>query len=112
MNRKLLPALLAMSWAAIWLAATPAVATGVGIGCGATITVDTTLTNDLRDCHGIGLVIGADHVHLDLHGHTVDGDGVGDFEGIQAVGHAGIEVEHGTISDFVEGIVVLGGSGV
>src|SRR4051812_38351767 len=112
MTRKLLAAVMAMSCAAIWMMPSSAGAKGAGIGCGATITVDTTLTNDLWDCHGIGLVIGADHVKLDLNGHTVDGDGVGDFEGIQPKGHSGISVEHGAISDFVEGIAVLGGSDI
>src|SRR6185436_1001284 len=58
-------------------------ATVAPITCGATITVDTRLRSDLRNCPGIGIVIGADDVRLNLNGHVVDGDGIGDFEGIQ-----------------------------
>ena len=46
------------------------------VTCGETITVDTRLRNDLVDCPGIGIVIGADDVRLDLNGHLVDGDGI------------------------------------
>lgn len=77
------------------------------VQCGDTITTDTTLTNDLVDCPGLGLVIGADDVTLDLNGHTVDGNGVADFEGIQAIGHDGVTIKGGTIRDFVEGVALI-----
>ena len=41
-----------------------------------TITKDTKLANNLTNCLGNGIVIGADDITLDLNGHTVDGDGV------------------------------------
>src|SRR5438309_12014566 len=41
--------------------------------CGTVITKDTTLQADITGCTGDGLVIGADHVTLDLNGHTVSG---------------------------------------
>lgn len=77
------------------------------VQCGDTLTTDTTLTNDLVDCPGLGLVIGADDVTLDLNGHTVDGNGVADFEGIQAIGHDGVTIKGGTIRDFVEAVAVI-----
>jgi parallel beta-helix repeat protein len=77
------------------------------VACGATITVDTRLGNDLSDCPGIGIVIGADDVRLNLNGHVVDGDGIGDSEGIQVQGHRGITIENGSVRDFVEGVAVL-----
>jgi large repetitive protein len=80
---------------------------GVPVACGQTITTSTVLGNDLRDCPGIGIVIGASGVTLDLNGHTVDGDGVGDFEGIQAIGIDRVTVRNGTVRDFVEGIALL-----
>jgi parallel beta-helix repeat protein len=60
------------------------------VSCGQTITRDTVLRQDLVDCVGPGLVIGADGVTLDLGGHTVrgaahvdrfqcEGDGTGGF---------------------------------
>jgi hypothetical protein len=39
--------------------------------CGDTVTQDTTLTADLLDCPGDGLVIGAPGITVDLGGHTV-----------------------------------------
>ena len=82
-------------------------ATVAPITCGATITVDTRLRSDLRNCPGIGIVIGADDVRLNLNGHVVDGDGIGDFEGIQVQGHRGVTIENGSVRDFVEGVAVL-----
>jgi parallel beta-helix repeat protein len=43
------------------------------VSCGQTITKNTVLRQDLVDCVGPGLVIGADGVTLDLGGHTVQG---------------------------------------
>jgi parallel beta-helix repeat protein len=77
------------------------------VQCGDTITTDTRLTNDLVNCPGLGLVVGADDVTLDLNGHTVDGNGVADFEGIQAIGHDGLTIKGGRIRDFVEGVAVI-----
>jgi hypothetical protein len=45
------------------------------VGCGDTITTDTTLESDLVDCPNNGIVIGADNITLDLNDHTIDGDG-------------------------------------
>jgi parallel beta-helix repeat protein len=79
----------------------------VTVSCGQVITRDTTLANDLTNCHTIGLVVGADDVTLDLNGHTVDGDGVADFEGINVDRHDRVTIRNGTITDFVEGVAVL-----
>ena len=43
------------------------------VSCGQTITKDTTLDNDLIECPGDGIVIGADRITLDLNGHTITG---------------------------------------
>src|SRR3954471_11579483 len=106
--------------AAVYLALAPgAQATqAVHVSCGETITKDTKLANDLVDCPGNGLVIGADGITLDLNGHTIDGDGDG-FDscatgatdcdaGVDNTGHARITVTHGTIREFVEGVAVEG----
>ena len=45
------------------------------VGCGDTITTDTTLDSDLVNCPNNGIIIGADNITLDLNGHTIDGDG-------------------------------------
>jgi hypothetical protein len=53
----------------------PAVAQAERVSCGQVITRDTVVSNDLVDCPGSGLVIGADGVTLNLGRHVLDGDG-------------------------------------
>lgn len=104
-------------------------ATAVPIECGQVITVDTTLSNDLIDCPGNGIVIGAENITLDLNGHTVDGDGVPvescpadepcdggivntairDGRPFNGPGHNGVTIKNGTVRQFAEvGVYVLG----
>ncbi|MFL5779887.1 MAG: right-handed parallel beta-helix repeat-containing protein, partial [Thermoleophilaceae bacterium] len=108
MRRSSAPGLLVTA-AALSLGVAPAAlaAKPVAVSCGQVITRDTTLANDLRNCHTIGLVVGADDVTLDLNGHTVDGDGRADFEGINVKRHDRVRIRHGTVTDFVEGVAVL-----
>ncbi len=77
------------------------------VRCGTVITADTTLANDLANCRGIALIVAANHVKLDLDGHTVDGDGVADVEGIQVDGQHDVTISNGRITDFVEGVAIL-----
>ena len=71
------------------------------VSCGQVITQDTRVDNDLIDCPGDGLVIGADDVTLDLNRHTIDGTGVGIgvLNGVfgGAEGHERVTVENGTV---------------
>jgi hypothetical protein len=77
------------------------------VGCGQTITSDTTLDSDLLNCPADGIVIGADHITLDLNGHTIEGDGI-DFvtntAGVKNAGHADVTVKGGTIRSFARGV--------
>jgi parallel beta-helix repeat protein len=66
-------ALAAIVVGVLTLGAGPALASH--IGCGDTVTTDTTLDSDLIDCPNNGIVIGADGITLDLNGHRIDGDG-------------------------------------
>jgi parallel beta-helix repeat protein len=88
------------------------------VGCGDTITADTTLHKDLVDCPNNGVVIGADGITLDLNGHLVDGDGAPaagcdpetepcDF-GLLNDGHDGVTVMHGRVRQFDVGALVGG----
>jgi parallel beta-helix repeat protein len=43
--------------------------------CGDTLTSSHTMTYDLINCAGHGIVIGANGIILDCQGHTIDGDG-------------------------------------
>jgi parallel beta-helix repeat protein len=83
------------------------------IRCGQTITRDTTLHRDLRNCPNKGIVIRADDVTLDLNGHTIDGDGklvkpcprhVACDVGVFNDGHDGITVRHGSVREFAIGV--------
>jgi len=74
--------------------------------CGATIDVSTKLTSDLTGCAGTGLTITADHVLLDLNGHTISG--TGNATGV-AIGAASDTVENGLVQDFVKGITIAAG---
>jgi Right handed beta helix region len=63
-----------LTCAALAVAAACAVAAPANaaqLHCGSTITKSTTLTEDITDCPGVGLRIGADGITLDLNGHTV-----------------------------------------
>lgn len=86
----------------------------VVVACGQTITRDTRLANDLANCAGNGLYIGADSITLDLNGHTIDGDEVG-FDSCDTVtdcdagvdnraGHPGVTVMGGSVTEFVDGV--------
>ena len=74
------------------------------VQCGQTITVDTTLENDVLNCPGDGILIDGNNVTLDLGGHTVDGTGSGD--GISIVGTADVNVENGFVRDFANGVQI------
>jgi hypothetical protein len=77
------------------------------VRCGQVITRDTVLANDLLDCPGTGLTIGADGVTLDLGGHVVDGTNAPGGDGIAVDGHAGVRIAHGTVRDFrVNGVAL------
>ena len=88
------------------------------VSCGDTITADTTLDSDLVNCPNNGIVIGADHITLDLHGHTIDGNGElvdpcpegesCDVGVDNSAGHSGVTIEGGSIRQFALGVLVLG----
>ena len=74
------------------------------VGCGDTITRDTTLHVDLGPCPGDGLVIGATGIMLDLNGHTISS--AGSTEAFTAGvnnggGYDGVTIKSGTVEGFV-----------
>jgi parallel beta-helix repeat protein len=82
------------------------------VTCGQSITASIRLANDLIDCPGDGLVIGADHITLDLAGHSISGANAPGSEGIADDGHPGIRVTNGTIATFfLNGIGLRGSPG-
>jgi parallel beta-helix repeat protein len=91
------------------------------LGCGDTITADTTLDGDLVNCPNRGIVIGADDITLDLNGHLIDGDGAPAAGcrprrelcdvGVANVGHDGVTVTSGSVREFDTGVLVGGARG-
>jgi parallel beta-helix repeat protein len=88
------------------------------VGCGDTITADTTLDSDLEDCPNHGVVIGAAGITLDLNGHRIDGDGTPAAGcdpqvelcdvGVLNEGFNGVAVEHGSVRQFAFGGFTFG----
>jgi nitrous oxidase accessory protein NosD len=73
------------------------------LGCGTVVTTDVRLTDDLLDCPGSGLVVGADGVTIDLAGHVIDGAGSG--AGVDnSSGYDDVRVTNGTVREFVFGV--------
>jgi len=77
------------------------------VTCGQTVTASVTLTADLVNCPGTGLVIGADNVTVDLGGHTIGGTNAPKSEGIADNGHRGVKILNGTITGFLANGVAL-----
>ncbi len=88
------------------------------MSCGATITSDTTLDNDLANCPNVGIVIGANDITLDLNAHAVSGDGEPvascpegascDIGIDNTAGHTGVTIMGGAVRGFDVGVLVLG----
>lgn len=104
--------------AALAVSAAPAAA--APLACGDTVTSNTTLHTDLTGCPNIGLNVGADHITLDLNGHTISGDnaeitdcpeGVACDTGVRNEGHDDVTVIHGTLNGFTVGVGVSATSG-
>jgi parallel beta-helix repeat protein len=102
--------------AALALIASPALASAptTTVACGQTLTHSVRLANDLTNCSGHGLVIGADGITVDLNGHTIDGTVTptdcdrpepGEFRnGIQNDGNDRVTIFNGTIRQFDTGV--------
>jgi large repetitive protein len=75
------------------------------VSCGEVITRSTLVTNDLAECPGNGLVVGAPRIVLDLGGHTIDGTGLG--SGVLNDGFAEVTVRNGIVQDFDHGVELL-----
>src|SRR5215204_936953 len=107
-------ALAAFALTALLFASTAATASAAQpIACGQVITQDTTLEDDLTDCPGDGIVIGADGIMLDLNGHTVSGatcdtDCVSNRGVDNTAGHDGVWILNGTIRGFAYSVALAG----
>jgi len=79
------------------------------LACGAQITSDVRLANDLT-CPGVALVVAGDDIWIDLNGHTLAGNGTTD--GITITASHDVRIFGGTVKGFVTGIFVAGSTGI
>lgn len=82
-----------------------------GLECGDVVTESVSLTHDLIDCPGDGLVVGAHGITINLGGHTVDGDETGPTTaggaGVRVgPGFGSVTITNGTITEFSEGVTL------
>jgi parallel beta-helix repeat protein len=97
--------LAAAAAALLTVGATSALAKKKTVSCGDVITHSIHVKNDLIDCPGDGLVIGAANIRVDLGGHVIDGvsnpaaDGIGNTGGFDNV-----VIRHGKIQQFQQGV--------
>ena len=105
-KRQPLSALAASFVALLTLALLPGAASARQLECGDRVTQDVRLGADLRDCEGVGLIVGAAGVTVDLGGHTVDGTGrgTGIVNGYGGHGHRDVLVRNGTVEGFKVGV--------
>ncbi|MEV4289281.1 right-handed parallel beta-helix repeat-containing protein [Nonomuraea bangladeshensis] len=88
------------------------------VACGQVITKSIKLANDLHNCTGNGLEVGAANITIDLNGHTIDGSGIlRSFSGIdnsqagsRNTGYSGVTIKNGTVTDFGSGVTLADGA--
>ena len=76
----------------------------VVVSCGQTITASIVVSNDLDDCPGYGLIVGANGITIDLGGHTIDGDAISGGDGVSNGGFDNVKIQDGTITGFGFGV--------
>ena len=70
---------------------------------GTRLTVSTRITNDLVNCGGDGLVVGAAGITIDLDGRTIDGQGIG--AGVRNDGFDHVTITGaGKVQEFEDGV--------
>jgi large repetitive protein len=104
----------AVGLTAALLVLAPGTASAQPVACGQVITEDTSLQNDLLDCPGDALVIGADRITLDLNGHTISSVCETDCAGTAVIDDSGgydrVRILDGTIRPLgvAAGIALVG----
>lgn len=104
--------------ATLGLGVPAAAGTAQSPSCGAVVTKNTTLANDVGPCPGDGLIIAADGITLDLGGHRVFGTFESSPVPANSVDAAGISfrqvqgstVSNGEVFNFAAGVRIRGGS--
>ena len=79
------------------------------VSCGQTLTTSTTVLNDLDNCSGDGLIVGAPNITIDLNERTIGGAGLS--AGIRNNGHDGVTITgNGRLTEFDHGIALNAGT--
>ncbi len=73
------------------------------VACGDTIMGNTTLHQNLNDCGEVGLIIGADDIVLDCAGHTINGTGIDESNGVRLSDRSGVTVKNCNVVNFFDG---------
>jgi parallel beta-helix repeat protein len=71
------------------------------VECGTVVTTSIRVANDLHDCPGDGLVVGASNITIDLNGHTIDGVPGGPGSGIRLNDFDRVTIRNGTVQEFL-----------
>lgn len=105
-------ALLAL-WALSAASASAAITgTSNPVSCGEVITHNTTLQNDLTNCPGDGIVIGADRITLDLNRHTVEASCSSGCPGQDGIDNSGgydrVRIRNGIVRGFEHSVALVG----
>ena len=79
------------------------------VSCGEFVTQSTRVLNDLLDCPGNGLIVGAAGITIDLDGHVVDGIGI--EAGILNGGYDDVTITNGFVHGFDHGVQLNPGTG-
>jgi parallel beta-helix repeat protein len=104
-------ALAAAAAALLTVGAGSALAKKKTVSCGDVITHSIHVKNDLIDCPGDGLVIGAANIRVDLGGHVIDGVNNPAADGIDNTGgFDNVVIRHGTIQQFQQGVHLVSAS--
>jgi parallel beta-helix repeat protein len=97
----------------IW-AAGPSTAASVdtdGLHCGSTVMHSVRLHHDILGCTGDGLDVAADHVVVDLNGHTIGSIDTANIDslgiGVNVTGHNHVVVKNGRIVRFGGAVLLL-----
>jgi len=79
--------------------------------CGYLVKEDTVLTQDLLNCQGNGLLIGADEITLDCNNHQIDGASPDwHYVGVDIKNKNGVTIKNCDIKEFGKGIYLEDGS--
>ena len=76
------------------------------IHCGETVTTSIQVGNDINNCPGDGLIIGADNLRINLNDHHITASPGSSGVGIAFAGHNGVQLSGDTSANYIQGFQV------